>query len=182
MSVRTVLRAVERELHNAGLSGSFLVRDLDTGDELGMEVDKEWPIASLVKVPLVLATLERVERSELDPADSIQVSPGKIVTPGPTGVSKFKHPAIIALDDLIYLCIAISDNGAADALFGLTSPSSVTTEMRRLRIDGIVVRHLMRDLMETPAENSDVVKPTLLTNSRSQQQRSVTAIRFRNWT
>ncbi|MFI1913955.1 serine hydrolase [Nocardia sp. NPDC020380] len=146
------LHAARRELEDAGLRGSFLVRDLDTGDELGIDTETEWPIASLVKVPLAVATLERVARGELDPATPITVAPGGLSTPGPTGTAKFRYPATLALDDLLYLCLAISDNGAADALFELTAPAAVTAELRRLGYDGFVVRHLMHDLSETPVE------------------------------
>lgn len=147
-----ILREARETLHDAGMRGSFLVRDLDTGDELGIDSDIELPVASLVKIPLAIATLERVERGELDAATPVVVQPGRIATPGPTGLSKFRHPASIALDDLLYLSIAISDGTAADVLFALTPPGAVTAELRRLGHDGIAVRHTVGDLMHTPAE------------------------------
>ncbi|WP_067887347.1 serine hydrolase [Nocardia vaccinii] len=152
MGMTTAVRVARRELDDAGLRGSILVRDLDSGDELGIDAELEWPIASLVKVPLVVATLERIGRGELNPATAITVRPGAITTPGPLGVAKFRYSATIALDDLLYLSIAISDSAAADALFALTPPAEVATELRRLGYDGIAVRHLMDDLTHTPAE------------------------------
>jgi len=152
MGVTKVLRDAREALNDAGLRGSFLVRDVDTGDELGIDSEVEFPIASLVKVPLAVATLERVVRGELDAATPIVVQPGRATVPGPTGLSRFRHPATVALDDLLYLSTAISDGAAADALFDLTPPAAVTAELRRLGYDGIAVRHLMRDLTDTPAE------------------------------
>ncbi|MGW4111414.1 serine hydrolase [Actinosynnema sp. NPDC004786] len=147
-----VLREAREALEEAGLRGSFLVRDLDTGEELDLDADVEYPVASLVKVPLAIATLERVRRGELDAATPIEVSPGRLTTAGPIGLPKFRHPATIAVEDLLYLSTAISDSTAADALFALTPPAAVTAELRRLGHDGITVRHLMRDLVDTPAE------------------------------
>lgn len=147
-----VLRAARDALDDAGLRGSFLVRDLDTGDEIEIDADEDFPAASLVKIPLAVATLERVVRGELHPATQIVVEPGRIATPGPTGLSKFRHPATVALDDLLYLSTSISDGAAADALLALTPPAAVTAELRRLGHDGITVRHLNRDLTDTPAE------------------------------
>ncbi|TQM85130.1 beta-lactamase class A [Saccharothrix saharensis] len=147
-----VLRAARAALDDAGLRGSFLVRDLDTGAEIGLDADVEYPAASLVKVPLAIATLERVERGELDAATPVVVPPGRVGAPGPIGLPKFRHPATIAVDDLLYLSVAISDSTAADALFALTPPAAVAAELRRLGYDGIAVRHLMRDLVDTPAE------------------------------
>lgn len=150
-----VLRQVREALDDGGLRGSFLVRDLDTGDELALDAELEFPIASLVKLPLAIATLERVARGELDAAALVEVQPGRLVVPGPTGLSKFRHPATIAVDDLLYLSSAISDTTAADALFTLTPPAEVAAELRRLGHDGIAVRHVAGALAETPAERFD---------------------------
>ncbi|WP_367139032.1 serine hydrolase [Saccharothrix sp. HUAS TT1] len=152
MGTTRVLRDAREALHDGGLRGSFLVRDLDTGEELGLDAEVEYPVASLVKVPLAVATLERVRRGELDAATPVVVPPGRVTAPGPIGLPKFRHPATIAVDDLLYLSVAISDSTAADALFALTPPAAVTGELRRFGYDGIAVRHLMTDLVDTPAE------------------------------
>lgn len=155
MSVENLIRELRRTLDDAGLRGSFLVRDLCSGDELGIEPDLEFPIASLVKVPLALATLERIRKGELDGSAQILVQPGGITTPGPTGLSRFRHPARIAVDDLLYLSTAVSDNTAADALFALTPPAEVSATLHELGLRGITIRHTMRELNETPAERLD---------------------------
>ncbi|NNH69110.1 serine hydrolase [Nocardia uniformis] len=149
------LQDARKELRDAGLRGAYLVRDLDSGEELGLDAEVEMPIASLVKIPLAVATLERVARGELDPATPILVQPGRITTPGPTGLTKFRYPATVALDDLLYLSVAISDGTAADALFARTPPTRVADELRRLGYEGIAVRHLMDELTRTPAELFD---------------------------
>lgn len=147
-----MIRTARATLDDAGLRGSFLVRDLDSCEEIGTDTDVVYPIASLVKVPLAIATLERIARGELDPATPVHVTPGRITTPGPTGISRFRHPTTVALEDLLYLSTSVSDGVAADALFALTPPTQVTAELRRLGFDGIAVRHLMGDLTDTPAE------------------------------
>ncbi|MCP2168436.1 serine hydrolase [Goodfellowiella coeruleoviolacea] len=153
MSAVRLVRELREALRAAGLRGSFLVRDLHSGDELGIEPDLEFPIASLVKVPLAIATLVRIERGELDGARQLVVRPGRVTTPGPVGLTRFRHPARIAVDDLLYLSTSMSDGAAADALFALTPPAQVGECLRALGLHGIAVRHLMRDLVETPAES-----------------------------
>ncbi|MBR8745513.1 class A beta-lactamase-related serine hydrolase, partial [Nocardiopsis sp. MG754419] len=54
-----ITHRLRAELDEAGLHGSFLVRDLHTGHEIGIDPDLEYASASLVKVPLALATLHR---------------------------------------------------------------------------------------------------------------------------
>ena len=119
-----LVAGLRAELDEGGLRGSFLVRDLRTGREIGIDPDRAHPVASLIKVPLAAVTLERIRRGELDGATPITVPPGRISTPGPTGITRFRHPAQIAVDDLLYLALAISDNAAADALFSLTPPET----------------------------------------------------------
>ncbi|WP_116949169.1 serine hydrolase [Jiangella endophytica] len=148
-------REWRERLDDAGLAGSFLVRDLDDGSELALDADVELPIASLVKLPLALATLERVRRGELDGAEPVEVAPGRVDTPGPTGITRFRHPARVAVDDLVYLSTSLSDSTATDALFDLTPPTQVSAVLRELGVDGFTLRHRMDVLMATPAEALD---------------------------
>ncbi|MEV5752038.1 serine hydrolase [Actinoallomurus sp. NPDC052308] len=146
-----MIRDLRRTLHDGGLSGSFLVRDLHSGDELGIDPDLEFPVASLVKIPLAVATLERVRRGELDGSERILIEPG-VASPGPNGLSRFRHPTRVAVDDLLYLGMAVSDNAATDALFALTPPAEVAAILQDLGVRGVTVRHTIRELTGTLAE------------------------------
>ncbi|GAA4636330.1 serine hydrolase [Actinoallomurus vinaceus] len=151
-SVEGLIGELRRALDDAGLSGSFLVRDLYSGDEIGIEPDLEFPVASLVKIPLALATLERIRRGELDGTTRLLVGPGGVTAPGPAGLSRFRHPAEIAVDDLLHLSMTVSDNTATDALFTLTPPAEVAAILQGLGVRGITVRHTIGDLAKTLAE------------------------------
>ncbi|MYX07456.1 serine hydrolase [Streptomyces sp. SID8375] len=155
MNAERVTQELRGVLAGAGLSGSFLVRDLFTGEEIGIDPDVEFPVASLVKVPLAVAVLDRIHDGRLDGAAMIDVEPGRIASPGPVGLSRFRHPARIAIDDLLYLSTALSDSVAADALFALVPPAEVNQTLRDAGISGIAVRNPLRDLVETPAEQFD---------------------------
>jgi beta-lactamase class A len=56
---------------------------------------------------------------------------------------------------LVYLSTSLSDGTAADVLFGLTPPPEITRTLAEWGLPGIAVRHLMRDLVQTPAERFD---------------------------
>jgi beta-lactamase class A len=150
-----LLGELRRTLRDGGLRGSFLVRDLETGDEIGIDPDVELPVASLVKIPLALATLERIRRGELDGAAVIVVPPGRVTTPGPPGLGRFRHAAHIAVEDLLHLSTCISDNRADDALFALTLPAQVGAVLHEFGLRGITVRHTMRELTDTPVQRFD---------------------------
>jgi beta-lactamase class A len=158
MSAERLRHELRNLLADAGLSGSFLVRDLDTGEEIGIDPDVEFPVASLVKVPLAIAVAGRIHDGLLDGAAMIEVlpwqgePPGQSAASGPGGLSHFRHPARIAVDDLLYLSTAMTDNAAADALFDLVPPAAADQYLRDAGISGITIRHRLRDLTETPAE------------------------------
>ncbi|MEV6776415.1 serine hydrolase [Streptomyces syringium] len=161
MNTEALLSDLRRQLHDGGLHGYLLVRDLHTGDELGIEPDIPLPSASLVKIPLALATAERIRRGELDGATALDVRPGRVTTPGPTGLSRFRHPARIAIDDLLYLSTCLSDGTAADALFDLTPPARVADILHELGLRGITLRHTIHELSDTPAERFDTAQAHL---------------------
>lgn len=152
MSDRQAVRAARQDLDDAGLRGSVLVRDLHTGREVALDADEDHPIASLVKVPLAVATLTRVHARQLDGATRLTVPPGAMTIAGPIGLSRFRHPAEVAVDDLLYLSTSCSDSTAADALFGLTPPGQVADVLAGLGLRGIGVRHTMGALTRTPME------------------------------
>ncbi len=81
--------------------------------------------------------------------------PARVTTPGPTGLSRFRHPARIAIDDLLYLSTCPSDGTAADALFDLTPPARVADLLREAGLRGITVRHRTEELFDTPVERFD---------------------------
>lgn len=155
MNDERLLRHLRCELADAGLHGGLLVRNLDTGAHIGIDPDLILPIASLVKVPLALAVLERIENGSLDGARILDVEPGRVVTPGPMGIARFRHPARVAVDDLLYLAVAVSDNSAADALLDLVPIDCIRQALESAGVHGLEIRHGVRELSETPAEVLD---------------------------
>lgn len=155
-AVGDLLDTIERDLDDAGLWGAFLVRDLATGDELALHAEDVVPIASLVKVPLAVATLDGIGTGRLDGSARLRIEPGNSPVWGPTGVTKFRHHADIAIEDAVYASTSLSDSAAADALFALTPPALVQETIEGFGITGVSVRYTVSDLLETPAERLDV--------------------------
>jgi beta-lactamase class A len=144
-----VVRDVRDQLEQAGLRGSILVRDIDTGVEISLDADVPTPAASLAKLPLALAVLDAIDRGRLDGAKLRRVQPGHSGTPG---IGQFQHAAMIAIDDLVSLALTISDNDAADSLLELVPPSVVMEYLHSVPIRGIAMRHAFNDLSDTPLE------------------------------
>lgn len=142
-------------LDTAGLAGSILVRDLHRGVEVGINPDDRFPMASLVKLPLAGALLSAADDGTVDLAAGVSLNP-ETATPGPTGLSRFRYPATVAVGDLLYLAIAISDDTATDSLFDLVPPSSVRAWLDSLDLRSeLFIRHPIADIYRSIADRVD---------------------------
>ncbi|WGW11326.1 class A beta-lactamase-related serine hydrolase [Saxibacter everestensis] len=162
----STLKARWQEL---GAGGAFLARSLATGSEIGFNVNQMLPLASVAKVPLVLAVFDAASRGELELDRQLLVS-REAATPGPTGTSAFQHPARIAIEDLAYLSLTISDNAAADTLFAEIGPPAVQEVINRCGIEDLRIRHSMRylyDSVERDAAGDETMALALATRSES---------------
>ncbi|WP_018548721.1 serine hydrolase [Streptomyces sp. LaPpAH-108] len=137
-----VAEAVARDWDALGVRGSFLARDLDSGEQLGFGADTPLPLASVVKVPLALVVLDRIAAGELDPAHPVPYTPAAGAA-GPTGLAAFRHPATVAVGDLLLLMLSVSDNAAADLLFDLVPVAEVAARLRAWGCADLWVRHRM---------------------------------------
>ncbi|WP_432029973.1 serine hydrolase [Streptomyces sp. 1222.5] len=145
-----VAEAVAADWAALGVRGSFLVRNLDTGERLGFDVQEPVPLASVVKVPLALVLLDRIATGDLDPARPVTVDPAASSV-GPTGLAAFRYPATVAVGDLLQLMLSVSDNAAADALLDLVPVAEVDTRLRSWGGAGIRMRHRMNHMYECAA-------------------------------
>lgn len=152
---KKVVRAVGAELENAGLSARIIARDLDSNAEVVLSPDGALPLASLVKVPVALAVLNRIGAGDLSADEQVQVAPAATGSASPTGAARFRHPARIAIEDLLTLAVCFSDNTAADALLELVPAAEVQRDLDALGLRGIDIRHRLDALTMTPLESLD---------------------------
>lgn len=148
-----VIHDVNAQLAAAGLSANIMVRDLDSRREVSTAADAAMPLASVAKVPIALALLNRISEGTLDGAKPITIRPDRFDGAGPTGTSRFRYPAQIALDDLLMLSVSFSDNTATDALLDVVTPDQIQEDLERLGRHGIHIRHRLGALVQTPLEN-----------------------------
>lgn len=155
-----LLEAVARDLEGVGLRAGICVRRLRSGQQISLEGDRPYPLASVVKLPLAMAVLLQAEAGELDLAHPVEIT--HPVTAGPSGLSLFTHPARIAVADLLYLAVAVSDNAAADVLFERVPPAAVTRVLRERGHAHVTVRHPIADLQRSVAERLEDDLPLAL--------------------
>ena len=88
------------------------VKHLSTGQEISIMADSLFPTASLIKVPILLKTFDRIEKGELDYHEKL-VYRDSLLYPGEDILGGFADSSLIALGKAIMLMITTSDNTAS---------------------------------------------------------------------
>ena len=128
----TALRRTLDSLADAhrGVVG-YAVHNLDTGEHLERRGDEPFPTASLIKVPILVALFERIEKGEMSLADPIRVTRVDKV-PG-SGQLQFLHDNVeITVGDAARLMTTISDNTATNLLLDKVPMRKVWEKMEAL--------------------------------------------------
>ncbi|WP_432944961.1 serine hydrolase [Kribbella sp. CA-253562] len=160
------LRAI---FDDAGARGWLHATSLDRPDEaIALDAGHVVPMASVYKLPLVIAFAELVDRGELDPREPITLQPSER-TPGPTGLSIFLDPVTMSLRDLAASTMTLSDNAAADALLELVGLNRVADFLQRQGLTGTRIRRgtadNLRELVRrTRADDADAALAVLADN------------------
>jgi beta-lactamase class A len=109
------IRRIEAEFRSAGVTGWLHVADIDTGREVAVGAAEPVVLASVFKLPLLVAFHRQAAAGVLDPAEQVTLRP-QDRTAGPTGVSALLDEVRMSLRDLTCLMITVSDNAAADTV------------------------------------------------------------------
>ena len=117
-------------LAHRGVVG-YSILNLDTGERLALRGDETFPTASLVKVPVLVALHDVVEKKELSLDDPVVMLKNDRV-PG-SGYLQFLQPGLrLTLADAATLMIITSDNTATNLVLGEIEVRRVWQKMEQL--------------------------------------------------
>lgn len=134
---------------DAGVTGVLHAVDLDRPDrEVGVGADRRVVLASVFKVPLVVA----LHHSGLDPTRRVTLDLDR--SAGPTGIGAMLDPVTMSLRDLAHLAVTVSDNAAADALVDVLGLDEVNRVVRELGLRDTAVVHRAGEVQRLIAEDA----------------------------
>lgn len=110
------------------------------------------PIASMYKVLLALEVADAFDAGELRPDTTLRVSVEQH-SPGGLGLNQLAHPVEIALADLLYLSLALSDNTASDLLLSHVGLDVLHTRARALGLTTVHVVGGCQTLLRNAGED-----------------------------
>ncbi len=151
------LRARLQEMANAfpGVMG-VTVRDLKTGEEVSLNGDRLFPMASVYKVPIMVEVFRQIEAKKFSLDDRIEHG-DEVRTLGSGVLTLLSNGLKPTVKDLITLMIILSDNEATDILLKKVGAENVTATMRSLGLNNLRVDRttfeLIRDYIALMDEN-----------------------------
>ncbi len=109
----------------------YAIRNLDTGERLDRRAGETFPTASLIKVPILVAVYDLVEKKQISLDDPIRVLAIDKV-PG-SGVLQFLHSGLeVTVGDAAWLMTTLSDNTATNLLLDRIAIRRVWQKMEAL--------------------------------------------------
>ncbi len=133
------LRGRLQELANAfpGTLG-VAVKDIATGQQISINGDKAFPMASAYKIPILVEVFRQVEAGKFSLDDRVELTADDR-TLG-SGILTLMAPGLKpTIRDLATLMIILSDNQATDILLTKVGAENVTATMRKLGLNNIRV-------------------------------------------
>lgn len=123
---------LEKKLQEAitGYNGDIgiYVKNLRTGKTVAINADTIFPTASIVKVPILVGIMDRIEKKELD-YDSLLTYKDSLLYSGSDILGSFKSDEKIALKKVMMLMLTTSDNTASLWLQSLAGTGSRINEI-----------------------------------------------------
>ncbi|MEU0495987.1 serine hydrolase [Mycobacterium sp. NPDC006124] len=118
---------------DAGATGWLhaVAADGSSGGTVDVAGDRPVAIASVYKLPLLVAMMRMVDDGRLDPLERITLEPADR-TVGPTGISALLDAVTMSWRDLASTMMSVSDNAAADAIIRRVGIEEIAETLRAL--------------------------------------------------
>lgn len=129
--------------------------DLDTGRRVSLNGDERFPMASVVKLPVAIAYLQRVDRGDDSLTREVRLTPGDF-RPGVSPIAEEANgqPITVTMGRILNEMVSNSDNTAVDYILRTSvPPAEVTHVLKTLGVKGIDVSRQEGDIFLSGNEN-----------------------------
>lgn len=142
---------IEQYINEIDATFGISIKHLKTKEEVHIEGNRLFQMASVVKVPILATLFDLAERGEIDLNERIPMLEEDHV-PG-SGVFKAMDSGIQpTIKDLATMMIIVSDNQATDKLLSLVGGAAAVEEkMKSIGLENIHIRHSIWDLLSWSA-------------------------------
>ncbi len=138
---------IVREIRGIENNIGIAVKHLESGQELQINGDIYFPMASVFKVPVVVEVMAQIKEGRFSLEDEISIKkPDQHLGSGM--LSDLDAPGIkLSVRNLINMMLKISDNSATDILVTKVGPENVNIRLRSIGIENMTVDRTCQDLI-----------------------------------
>jgi len=148
---------VIKEINSVDEEVSIIIKDLINDLWiLKYNEDRVFPSASLIKIPIMIEALERVEKGELSLDKKIKIKAIDRVDYSIISELTLKEYTLI---DLITLMIILSDNTATNVLIDLLGYEKINETVKKLNCNNTILKRKMMDFTAAKEGRENLTSP-----------------------
>jgi beta-lactamase class A len=150
--------------HHSGGRVGISATHVESGQTITLSGDQNFPLYSVVKLPLAVAVLKDVEAGTVRLDQKLSVSADDVVSGSPGNTQRWaKTPIAVTVRELLEFALVDSDNTSCDKLLHLIGgPAKLTERLHRLGFQNIQVQASIKDMMRL-STHPNVGPPNALT-------------------
>jgi len=160
---------IEKTIPAARGDVGVAIKHLESGQEVFVNADDAYPLASVVKLPILVELYSQITAGKVEFDEMYQLTPSdQHVGSGDIPVM-FDLPGVsMSLRNIANMMMIISDNSATDVIFKrLGGPAVVQARMRSLGLNGIRVDRTIQELvLDFGEQDTERLKDMLLKDMR----------------
>ena len=154
MALPALQKQIEAAIAAANAHMGVAMHHLEKGDEINIAADESFPMASVLKIPVLVAAARQMDEGKftLDDRWELTVAEKNLGS----GVLTFFNDGLLpTVRDLLTLMIIISDNTATDMVINRVGKEEVVKSMRELGLQNIYLPLTIRQIFETILPSAD---------------------------
>ncbi len=124
--------SIETTTRSVNATWGIYVKSIETGEEVGINPDRQMETMSTIKIPLMIETLEQVKAGKFKLTDKYTFVQADS-QPGTGTIQRLDPGALMTVKDLVTMMIIVSDNTATEVLYRMVGgPDAVNARMNAL--------------------------------------------------
>ena len=144
LSGQSLKEAVRARIGDFPGTVSLYAKNLDSGVTIGIREKDPVRTASTIKIPIMMAVFDAVERGKAKWTEALTVTAGEKVSGSGILASEFSDGVQLPLRDVLHLMIVLSDNTATNMILERFSADAVNAYLDKL---GIKTTRSMRKIL-----------------------------------
>src|SRR3954453_14287150 len=154
MALQELQSQIQAAISTANAHMGIAMRHLEKGDEINIAADESFPMASVLKIPVLVEAARQMDAGKftLDDRWKLTVVEKNL---GSGVLTFFDDGLMPTVRDLLTLMIIISDNTATDMVIIRLGKEQITKTMRALGLQNIHLPLTIRQIFETILPSAD---------------------------